>query len=264
MARDARIGLVATQGVVELCDLCVTRFVSKTLPPLMNVRQTAPQARLAGCPSHLDMSLVVARAVVGQAQNRARLRPCPLPPRLALGNTPERHEARLIRLEGSSALRPPFDQDRLEALLVGAVLDTPDDISEVATQGRLPVQAWCHHPVTPPVQHVVEREVAQDHPDAPPLGYPFIAGLAHAVFPHPGFQPPSKESEEAWVSDAMLHQAKEPSRVHTSADITPVRLLDPADRFPRPHFRPGGQGVRRADARSAATRTGQTVLLVEG
>jgi hypothetical protein len=49
--------------------------------------------------------------------------------------------------------------------------------------------------------------------DAPPLGYPFIARFEHAVFPHPGLQPPSNQSEDALVSDAVLHKAKSPYMV---------------------------------------------------
>jgi hypothetical protein len=130
---------VATQGLVELYDLRLKRFVSKTLQPLMNVGQTAPQARLVGFPPHLEISWVVARAVVGQAQNRARLRPFPWPPRRALGTPPERHQARFIRRAGSSEFRQPLDQDALAALRVCAVLNTPDEVIEVATQVRLPV-----------------------------------------------------------------------------------------------------------------------------
>jgi hypothetical protein len=93
------------------------------------------------------------------------------------------------------------------------VLETDNDIVHVANQVRLPVQAWFHDPFTPQVQHVVEIEVAQYHPAAPPLGYPFIARFNHAVFQHPGFQPTSTQSEDAWVSDAVLHNAKSPSMV---------------------------------------------------
>jgi hypothetical protein len=71
------VGIVATQGLVELGDLCFERFVSNTLQQLMKVRQTAPQARLVGFPSHLEMALVVVRKVVGQAQKRERRRPFP-------------------------------------------------------------------------------------------------------------------------------------------------------------------------------------------
>jgi hypothetical protein len=213
VARSAIIGLVATPGVGERCDWCVKRFVSTTLQQLMTVRQTAPQARLVGCPSPLDMSVVVARAVVGQAQKRERLRPFPWPPRLALGNTTARHEARFIRREGSSEFRQPLDHDLLEALRVGAVLETDHDIVHVAHQVRLPVQAWFHATVTPPIQHVVEREVAQDHTAAPPVGAPFLARFHPAVFQPPGFQPPSNQAEEAGVSDAVVHQATAPSLV---------------------------------------------------
>jgi hypothetical protein len=202
---------VATPGVVERCDLGVKRVVSHTLQPLMKGRQTAPQARLVGFPSPLEMSWVVARAVVGQAQKRERLRPFPWPPRLALGNTTARHEARFIRREGSSEFRQPRDQDLLEALRVGAGLEADHDIVHVATQVRLPGQAWFHATFNPQSQHVVERAVAQYHTAAPPLGYPVIARFDHAVFQPPGFQPPSHQAAEAWVADAGLHQATSPS-----------------------------------------------------
>jgi hypothetical protein len=54
--------------VVELGDLCFERFVSHTLPHLMNVRQTAPQARLVGFPSHREMSV----GLCGQSWGRPR------------------------------------------------------------------------------------------------------------------------------------------------------------------------------------------------
>jgi hypothetical protein len=130
---------VATQGVVELSDVRWKRFVSTTLQQLMKVCQPAPQARLVGFPPPLASSVVVARAVVGQAQTRQRLRPFPWPPRLALGTPPERHQARCLRLEGDSAFRQPRDQDALQALRGGAVRDPHDAIIEGANQGRLPV-----------------------------------------------------------------------------------------------------------------------------
>ena len=130
---------MATQGLVELYDLRFKRCVSNTLQQLMKVCQTAPQARLVGFPAHLELALVVARAGVGQAQKRERLRPFPLPPRLALGKPPERPKARFIRLEGSSEFRQPLDQHSLEALRVCAVLESHDEIIEVANQVRLPV-----------------------------------------------------------------------------------------------------------------------------
>ena len=47
---------MATQGLGELGDLGLKRFVSHTLPQLMKGRQTAPQARLVDFPSHLERS----------------------------------------------------------------------------------------------------------------------------------------------------------------------------------------------------------------
>jgi hypothetical protein len=166
---------VATQGLVELGDLCFERFVPHTPQQLMKVRQTAPQARLVSFPSHLEMSLVVVRAVVGQAQKRERRWPFPLPARLALGKPPERHEARFIRLEGSSKFRQALDQDSLEALRVGAVLETDNEIVHVANQVRLPVQACFHDPFKPQAQHIVEIEVAQD-PFGQKIGTPAGTG----------------------------------------------------------------------------------------
>ena len=118
---------MAAQGLIELGDLGFERLVSKTLQQLMHLRQTAPQARLVGFPSHLEMSLVVTRAVVGEAEKRQRLRPFPLSPCLALGKGTERHEVRFRRLEGSSAFRQALGQDLLEALRVCAVLETHDE-----------------------------------------------------------------------------------------------------------------------------------------
>jgi hypothetical protein len=142
---------VATQGLVQLGDLGFERLVPHTLQQLMQVRQTAPQACLVGLPSHLEVSVVVARAVVGQAQKRERLRPFPLLPRLALGTPPERDEARFARLEGSSTFRQPLDQDLLETLRIGAVLETDNKIVHVANQVRLPAQAWLHDAFKPQV-----------------------------------------------------------------------------------------------------------------
>jgi hypothetical protein len=229
VARDASSGRGATPGWGARGDGGVTRVVAT---PRLTVRQTAPPARLAGVPAHRALAVVVVRAVGGQAQPRARLRPCPWPPRRARGHTPARHEARGLRLAGASAGRQPGDHDRLAARRGGAGLATPDDRRAVAPQGRLPVPAWVHQPRTPPVPHVVARAVAPDHPDAPPWGAPGRAGRAPAGVPPPGLPPPATASAEAWGAAAGWPPAQDPARVHTAAALTPVRRIDPAARGP--------------------------------
>ena len=110
----------------------------------------------------------------------------------------------------------------------------------------------------------MEVEVAQYHTDATPLRHAFVTRLDDPVFQHPGFPPTSQQSEDARVSDAVLHTAKSPCMVYTSEEIPQVRLIDPAHRLARDHFMQGGQGRMRPDARSAPKRAGQKVLLLEG
>src|SRR5262245_10419879 len=59
--------------------------MANDLQQLMEFRQTAPQARLVGSPSHLEVPSAVARAVEGQAQKRERLQAFPLPLGVTLG-----------------------------------------------------------------------------------------------------------------------------------------------------------------------------------
>src|SRR4030095_3065933 len=124
-----------------------------------------------------------------------------------------RNEAGLTRLERQGELGQAFDQYLLKAVRVSLMLETHDKIIDIANQVGVALQPWFHHPLEPQIQHVVKVEVAQDDADIPPLGDPFVAGLDDAVFQPAGFQPPSDQAHEAWVSDSVLHKAQEPSMI---------------------------------------------------
>jgi hypothetical protein len=73
IARYPIIGVVASLALIDLLGLVFQGFMSNDLQQLMEFRQTAPQARLVGSPSHLEAPSEVARTVEGQAQKRALL-----------------------------------------------------------------------------------------------------------------------------------------------------------------------------------------------
>src|SRR5262249_9722272 len=106
--------------------------------------------------------------------------------------------------------RQALYQRPLEALCIGLVLETHDEIITVANQVRLSLQPWLHHPLEPQVKHVVKVEVAEHDANTAPLRDPFLGGLNDPVFQHPSFQPPSDQPQDARVSDTVLHKAQEP------------------------------------------------------
>jgi hypothetical protein len=75
-------------------------------------------------------------------------------------------------------------------LRIGLVLETHDEIINIAHQVRLALQPWLHHPIAPEVEHVVQREVAEHDADTPALRDTLFTGLNAPVFQHSGFEPP--------------------------------------------------------------------------
>src|SRR5262249_56003558 len=95
--------------------------MANDLQQLMEFRQTAPQARLVGSPSHLEVPSAVARAVEGQAQKRERLPAVPLPLCGTLGTAAEPHHTGFWWLLHARKLRqtlypPPPQPLRLRLL----------------------------------------------------------------------------------------------------------------------------------------------------
>jgi hypothetical protein len=132
---------------------------------------------------------------------------------VAFGQAPERHQAGFTRLERQSDLRQALDQHLLQAGRVRLMLDTHDELLDIANQVGVALQPWLHHPLEPQIQHVVQGEVAQNDADIPSLRAPFVAGLDDAIFQHTGFQPPPDQAHEAWVSDSVWHKAPEPAMI---------------------------------------------------
>jgi hypothetical protein len=98
IARDAILGIVASQPLVDLSRLFGKRFVPTTLQELMEVSQTALQSGFLGFPSHLEGASTVARAVEGEAQKRQGFSAVPLPGGIPCGEPPAGHQTRLTRL----------------------------------------------------------------------------------------------------------------------------------------------------------------------
>jgi hypothetical protein len=205
--RYARIGLGASQDLVDLLGLLFQRLMAKDLQQLMEFRPATPQARLVGPPSHLEVALAVARAVEGQAQKRARLLAFPGPLGVACGQAAEGHQAGLGRLSREGALRQALDQHLLAAVGIGLVLETHDEVINVAQQGGVPLQPWLHDPLAPQIQHVVQGEVTQHNTNIASLRHTFFTRLDDAVFQPPSFQPPPDQAQEARLSNAVLPEA---------------------------------------------------------
>src|SRR5215468_11231787 len=108
--------------------------MAHALQQLMDLRQTAPSARLVGSPSHREVPSAVARAGEGQAQKRARLPAFPVPLGVTLGTAAERHQAGFGWLYHARKLRPTLYQRLREAVRIGLGLETHDDIIHRAHQ----------------------------------------------------------------------------------------------------------------------------------
>src|SRR5215467_11954578 len=101
---------------MDLLGLVFQWFMANDLQQLMEFRQTAPQARLVGSPSHLEVPSAVARAVEGQDQKRERLPAFPVPLGVTLGKAAERHQAGFGWLYRERELCQALYQRLLEAL----------------------------------------------------------------------------------------------------------------------------------------------------
>jgi hypothetical protein len=264
VAHEARGGRVASQDVVDGRGWLVERFVPNPLPPLRECRQTAPPSSLVSAPSPLEVATAVARAGQGQAQTCARLPAGPWPRGLVFGHAPERPQAGVTRLERHSERGQALDQPLVAAGRVRLRRDPHDAIIAIAPQVGCAWQPWLHHPLAPPVQPVVQVEVAQDDAALPPVRDPCVAGLDAAVCPPAGVQPPPDQAHEAWVSDAVWHHAPEPARREAPEAMAPVGLGDPAPWLPRDDLVACRPCLVRPPARSATHGARQTIRRVEG
>src|SRR5262249_45507995 len=158
------VRVVAEELLAECLVLLPDRSV--TVPPTPFRYRLGEPADSAGCRATADHLVPLPRLppVMGEAQKVERPGPVPglrLTPVASLRGPLERHQPRLVRVNGQAVLAEPLRQDFQNTPRVLLVLEADHEVVRVADQEGTSLQTRLHLLEPPVVQHVVQVDVGQ-------------------------------------------------------------------------------------------------------
>lgn len=141
IARQSTVGVVPLEERVHAGRLVVQRVMANLAHERLKLLQRAPETPFLGPAADLEPALLIARAVMREAQEvqGVRRRPAVLL-RIAGGEAPKRNPAGFGRFEGQSKRTEPAAQYVLKALRVPLVFKAPDKVVNIAHQVRFTFQ----------------------------------------------------------------------------------------------------------------------------
>src|SRR3984957_18758998 len=219
---------------------------AKTRPPRL-ARQTPPTPQ-APSPEQREAQEVEA--------------PRTFPVRLLLRGTLEGHQTSLVRLEGQSITPQPLRQHFPHALGVFPALERDDEIIRVPDQTSLAVQARHDFPVKPPVENVVQVDVAQQRRQDRPLGRADVRSRVLRSVQHPHMQTLADQSQQRPISHPLPKHLQQLRAIDAVEEGRNVRLQDPVQRAPFLGRVQGPNRVVSASPGPKAVRAVQKVWLV--
>lgn len=169
------VGIVSTEHSIEVDHLFPDRQMPHASHQLVKFRQAPMEPRLLGPKAHLEIALVVTRAIEGEAQEINSLRA--FPPslgRVTLSKAAEFDEFGLGWCQFQSESSQPLAEDLLNADGIRAVLETEHKIINVAHHVGFPCEMGLYHPLKPEVEHIVKVDIAQQYTDRSTLWRPLL------------------------------------------------------------------------------------------
>jgi hypothetical protein len=149
-----------SQHPVKVDNLFTNRQVPHASHQVSEMREAAPKSRLLGPPPHHVIALLVARAVMGEAQEVNRLGPLsPTLRRMPLGKPTKFNEPRLTWFQYKPKPCQAFAKRVLQAQRIRPILETHHKVINVPHQAGLAFHTRLDHPVKPQVQHIVKVHI---------------------------------------------------------------------------------------------------------